>query len=147
MSDDPFAPMVDRSTARPAAAPPKPAFNPRAQHARFALGRLKPGQMNKSEQAYSVHLEAEKYAGNLLWWKFEGIKLRLADNTFLTVDFAVMTADGELQMHEVKGWMEGDAAVKLKVAADMYPLRFFVVRAKLKRDGGGFSVKDVSGGL
>ncbi len=55
-----------------------------------ALGRLKTGQMNKTESAYCQHLELRKRAGEIVWYRFEGIKLRLADNTFYTPDFAVM---------------------------------------------------------
>lgn len=94
----------------------------------FALGRLKTGEMNRTEEAYAAELELQKRAGMILWWKFEGIKLRLADNTFLTVDFAVMVADGTLEMREVKGYFEEDAKVKLKVAASLYPFRFRVIR-------------------
>lgn len=105
----------------------------------FALGRLKTGQMNKTEEAYSRTLNEYMHDGLIQWWKFEGVKLRLADNTFLTVDFAVMGLDGVLEMREVKGYMMDDAAVKLKVAAAMYPFRFYLVRQKPKKDGGGWS--------
>jgi hypothetical protein len=104
----------------------------------FALGRLKPGEMNKTEALYAVHLDVQKVAGEVLWWKFEGIKLRLADNTFLTVDFAVLPADGILSMDEIKGhWMD-DARVKMKVAASLYPFRF---RALKPKKGGGYDVE------
>lgn len=108
---------------------------------RYALGRLKTGEMNKTEAAYAQVLEAKKVAGDVLWWRFEGVKLRLADNTFLTIDFAVMQSDNTLEMHEVKGFWEDDARVKIKVAADQYPFRFIAVTAKAraKRDGGGYS--------
>ena len=109
----------------------------------YALGRLKTGEMNKTEAAYAAHLEARKQQGFVKWYKFEGVKLRLADNTFLTVDFAVMGANGVLEMHEVKGFMTDDAAVKLKVAADMYPFRFLLVRARAKKAGGGWDVTEV----
>lgn len=138
--DWPNAPPSADSRAQP---PQLAASRPWAKKQRFALGRLKSGQMNKSEAAYSVHLEALKYASRILWWKFEGIKLRLGDNTFLTVDFAVMQADGTLEMHEVKGFMEDDANTKLKIAADLYPFRFFLVKTRLKRDGGGWDVKEI----
>lgn len=42
-----------------------------------ALGRLKIGQMNKTESAYCQHLELRKRAGEIVWYRFEGIKLRL----------------------------------------------------------------------
>lgn len=99
----------------------------------MALGRLKTGQMNKTEEAYAQHLEMEKSAGKILWYKFEGLKFRLADNTFYTPDFAVMSADGQLEAHEVKGFMMDDANVKIKVAASMYPIKFILVIKKGKQ--------------
>lgn len=96
---------------------------------RFALGRLPAGVMNKTESSYASFLEMRKRAGEVAWYRFEGIKIRLADNTFLTVDFAVMLSSGELEMHDVKGGpIMDDANVKLKVAADQYPFPFFIVR-------------------
>lgn len=99
-----------------------------------ALGRLKAGTMNKTETAYAQHLEWRKLAGEVVWYKFESIKLRLADKTFYTCDFFVMLSTGELQAHEVKGHWEDDARVKTKVAAEQYPLQFIGVQ----RDGDGW---------
>lgn len=93
-----------------------------------ALGRLPAGAMNKTEAAYAQHLELRKRDGDVLWVKFEGIKLRLADNTFLTPDFAVMRGDGQIELHDVKGFMTDDANVKMKVAAGIYPFQFFIIR-------------------
>lgn len=105
-----------------------------------ALGRLKTGQMNKTEAAYACYLEDRKHLGEVLWYKFEGMKLRLADNTFFTADFAVMLASRELEMHEVKGFMLDDANAKIKIAADTYPLTFRVIR---KGKGGIWEVTEV----
>lgn len=107
-----------------------------------ALGRLKPGQMNKTEAAYRDYLEARKQAGSIIWYKFEGMKFRLADKTFYTPDFAVLLADGRLQAHEVKGYWEDDARVKIKVAAELYPIEFIAVKVKAKKDGGGWAVEE-----
>lgn len=93
-----------------------------------ALGRLPAGQMNKTEQAYAAHLELLKASGDVLWWKFEGLKFRLADKTFLTPDFVVMTRSGLIELHDVKGFLMEDANVKMKVAASMYPFEFFIIR-------------------
>lgn len=108
-------------------------------HAQRALGRLKPGQMNKTEAAYAARLEELRRGGEVLWFRFEGVKLRLADNTFYTPDFAVMRDDGQMEMHEVKGFWEDDARVKIKVAAEMYPFRFRALTPKPKKDGGGWN--------
>ena len=106
-----------------------------------ALGRLKTGQRNKTEAAYERLLEQRRAAGEIAWYRFEGVKLRLADNTFLTPDYAVMLADGQLEMHEVKGHWADDARAKTKIAADMYPFRFIAVRPRPKKDGGGWAIE------
>lgn len=108
----------------------------------YALGRLKVGQMNKGEARYGDHLENMKQVGQILWYKFEGIKLRLADNTFYTPDYAVLASDGVLELHEVKGFWEDDARVKIKVAADMYPFRFMAFKTRAQKDGGGWVKED-----
>jgi hypothetical protein len=107
-----------------------------------ALGRLKAGTMNKTEAAYAQTLEQRRTAGEVAWFKFEGVKLRLADNTFYTPDFFVMLADGALEAHEVKGHWADDARAKIKIAADLYPLRFIAIRAKPKKDGGGWAIEE-----
>lgn len=107
-----------------------------------ALGRLKVGAMNKTEAAYAATLEQRRAAGEVAWFKFEGIKLRLADNTFFTPDFFVMLSDGSLEAHEVKGFWQEDARAKIKIAADLYPLRFIAVRVKPKKEGGGWAIED-----
>lgn len=98
--------------------------------------------MNKTEAAYAQYLELQKHAGEILWWKFEGVKLRLADKTFYTCDFAVLAASGEFQLHECKGFWTDDGRVKIKVAADMYPFKFIAVKAQAKKRGGGWSVEE-----
>lgn len=107
-----------------------------------ALGRLKKGQMNKTESEYCQLLELRKRAGEVVWYRFEGIKIRLADNTFYTPDFAVMLSTGEMEMHEVKGFWTDDARVKIKVAAEQYPFRFIAVKPKAKKAGGGWEVEE-----
>jgi len=111
-----------------------------------ALGRLKTGAMNATEAAYAKHLALREAAGEIVWTKFEGLKFRLADNTFYTPDFIVMLADGSMEAHEVKGAraiFQDDAKVKIKVAAETYPFRFFACFPRKVRDGGGFDVEPV----
>lgn len=80
--------------------------------------------------------------GLVSWYRFEGVKLRLADNTFYTPDYCVMRSDGTMEMHEVKGFWQDDARVKIKVAADMYPLKFIAVKRQAKKNGGGWSIEE-----
>lgn len=96
-----------------------------------ARGAVRPrGQMNKLEAAYAQHLREQEYAGAIAWYAYEAAKLRLANNTFYTPDFLVMRANGEIEVHEVKGFWEDDARVKIKVAASLYPFRFIAVTKK-----------------
>lgn len=119
------------------------AWNNRSK-AFYAQGRLKPGQMNKGEAAYATFLDKEKHEGRVIWWRFEGLKLRLADNTFYTPDFAVMNSDFVMECHEVKGFWQDDARAKIKIAADMYPFRFLALKALAKKHGGGWEEEDFS---
>lgn len=106
-----------------------------------ALGRLKVGAMNKTEAAYAATLDLRRAAGEVAWFKFEGLKFRLADNTFYTPDFAVMLASGALEAHEVKGFWQDDARAKIKIAAGMYPLQFVAVQVVPKSAGGGWKIE------
>ncbi len=101
----------------------------------YALGRLKAGQMNKTESAYAERLEMLRRSGEIHWFKFEAMKLRLADNTFYTPDFCVMAGDGVIECHEVKVFWQDDARAKIKVAADIYPFRFIAVKPLPKTSG------------
>ena len=90
-----------------------------------ALGRLKSGQMNKTEQKYALLLEREKIAGKVLWYEFEPMNLRLADKCFYKVDFLVLTDKYELEVHEVKGgYITDDSLVKFKSAGAKFPFKF-----------------------
>lgn len=101
----------------------------------LALGRMKAGKMNGLESEYAALLEARKIAGEIAWYKFECITLKLADDTRYAPDFAVMLADGAIEMHEVKGFWRDDAKIKIKVAAAMFPFRFIAVY-KINKNGG-----------
>jgi hypothetical protein len=85
------------------------------------------GRMNKTEAAYAGELEIRRLAGEIAWYRFEAIKLRLAAKTFYTPDFLVVLADGEVQFHEVKGFWRDDARVKIKVAAEQFPFVFIAI--------------------
>ena len=109
----------------------------------YALGRLKTEQMNKTEARYAEHLERLKAAGEIAWYKFEGIKFRLADNTSYSPDFMVMLPGGEMQIHEIKGFAMDDSLVKIKVACELFPFRGFIIREKPKKIGGGWDIQEV----
>lgn len=105
-----------------------------------ALGRMEQGKQNKTEAEYDAHLAADP---SVLWFAFEAVKFRLADNTYYTPDFLVMRADRTLEVHEVKGFWTDDARVKIKVAAELFPIfKFVALKKKAKKDGGGWSQEE-----
>lgn len=111
-----------------------------------ALGRKKKGEMNATEAKFANYLRGLEITGEILWWRHEGIKLHLADNTTLNVDFNVMYADGLLVMIDVKGAkaiIEEDAKVKMKVAAEQFPFVFRYAFPRQKKDGGGWIFEEI----
>ena len=112
----------------------------------YALGRMKKGKKNQTEQAFDDYLAAEKLAGRVYWYAFEKVKLQLADNCFLTVDFFVMLEDRRLQAIDVKGSkyiIQDDARVKMKVAAEEFPFEFYYAIPRTKKSGGGWEMVEV----
>ncbi len=107
--------------------------------------KREPGEMNGLEKKYSEHLDARKAAGVIADWKFDCWKVRLLDDKcWLVVDFMVMLSDGTIQFHECKGFMEGDAWLKLKMAAEFYWMfDFFLVKSRKKADGGGWTITKI----
>jgi|SRR5581483_3168793 len=90
--------------------------------------RRKPGEMNGLETDYANYLTGLQHAGQIISFYFEGIKLRLAPSTFYSPDFLVMMSDQSLEIHEVKGFWEDDARVKIKVAAEKFPFKFKAIK-------------------
>jgi hypothetical protein len=89
--------------------------------------------MNKLETTYMNILERRKLAGEIVSYRYEAIKFRLAKNTFYTPDFMVVYED-RIEFHETKGFWEEDARIKIKMAAEMYPeFIFFGVQFKSPR--------------
>ena len=95
---------------------------------------------NKLETAYGQHLALLKRTGVIQDFRYEGMKLRLANKTFYTPDFMVIT-DEHMEFHETKGWMCDDANVKLKVAATRFPWFRFILVTK---EGKSFNSKLIS---
>ena len=101
------------------------------------LGRLKAGEMNKTESAYAEHLKAAQIAGEVDAWWFECVGLKVAAKCHYYPDFMVLLPDGRLEVHEVKARAangsyraEDDARVKLKVCAEKFPFPLVVVWPK-----------------
>jgi hypothetical protein len=80
--------------------------------------------MNQSEARFSRLLDAMQQQGRIREWRFQAVKLRLADLTWYTPDFRVITAEGLVIFIEFKGsWSaphQDDSRVKLKVAAEQF---------------------------
>lgn len=103
-------------------------------HAARAIKRR--DRMNKLEADYAAHLESLRRNGEIAMWMYEPLKLNLAPGQACsyTPDFMVVSRDNVLELHEVKGFWEDDARVKIKVAADKFPFVFVAVSRRRKSD-------------
>lgn len=89
--------------------------------------------MNTYEAKFAMKLEADKREGLIEDWKFEAIRLRLADRTTYTPDFLVIKNEttrlddhvslrhAVIRFIEIKGFRRDDAMVKFKIARELYP--------------------------
>lgn len=103
--------------------------------------RRTPGQMNRTEAAWRDNLELQKAGGSIVWYGYEAMTLKLAHDCRYTPDFIVVTNDGEVQAHEVKGFWRDDARVKVKVAAEKFSWIKFVCVTKGK---GRWGVEEIT---
>lgn len=115
----------------------------------LSRGRItKRGERNKTEARYEETLAAD---GDVEKWWFEPLTLRLShpetgQPAKFTPDFLVLMKDGTTYLDDVKGSGLDDnaAGVRIKTAAELYPLwRFRICKERRKRDGGGFEIREV----
>jgi hypothetical protein len=105
------------------------------------------GKMNRWEKVFAQELQQKLALGLIEWYAFEAIKLKLADATFYTPDFAVLEK-GKLIFEEVKGFERDDAIVKFKVAASQFPFIFRMWRKRKRTEGPGWEmVRHIDGSV
>ena len=90
------------------------------------------------EARYHAHLLSEMKQGRIERVDYEPVRLRLAEGCWYTPDFRVIR-DGKTEFHETKGYMREAARVRLRVAAELHPYTFYLVRA----DGAGWRIESV----
>ena len=69
-----------------------------------------------------MDIESEKISGEIKWYGFEKIKLKIAKGCWYNIDFMVIDKDDTVKMIEVKGghiW--DDSIVKFKAVCELYP--------------------------
>jgi hypothetical protein len=127
----PAAPAKKRKLAKPV--PDVEIASPFAPRATIK----KPEFDSKLEEAYWHRLKDLQAQGVIHSFALKPEKLRLADGSYYTPDFRVITPTGEVQFHETKGFMREAARVRLLVAAELHPYPFFLV----KKSGASFTVE------
>ena len=94
-----------------------PAFDPNPLKFKTEGPKRKPKGMNKTEARYAAILDIYKRKGEILDWEFEGVTLKLADDSRYTPDFAITLYGGHIRFVETKGGFIREAAlVRFKVA-------------------------------
>jgi hypothetical protein len=128
----------------------KKSFSRGSRFANLSKGLVRErGKKNKSEAAYARWLDHLTAKGEVCRYWFEPFSLRLTEcesgqPARYSPDFLVLIPDGSTYVDDVKtdrGFDDPAALVRIKAAADRYPLwRFRIVRPIR---GGGFDVKEV----
>ena len=90
---------------------------------------------SKWEQLYSDHLARLQADGVIASYAYEPITFKLAHRCTYTPDFLVVLPSGAVEIHEVKGYLREDAAIKFKVAAQNNPWATFVMIKKKGKTG------------
>jgi hypothetical protein len=132
-------------------APPKPSKADLRARGRV---RKRRGEMNATEARFAAELRTMQTVGEIEWYGYECITFRLADRTTYTPDFLMLYATGELWAIDVKGttktkggkhkaFTEEDAKIKIKLAAELFPLRFGLAYQLPKNAGGAWRIDEV----
>jgi hypothetical protein len=101
-------------------------------------GGAHPPIMNKTEIEYAQQLELQRLVGDILYWEFEKIKIRIGYRCWLNVDFFIQFADGHFEVHDTKGAQkrkngktyraEDDAIVKARaLGSKQFPIPIYFV--------------------
>ena len=86
---------------------------------------------SKLEENYARYLHGLLLAGDIRQYRYEPMRFNLAPLTTITPDFQVVTKEGQMEYHEVKGFAREDAMAKLKICARLYPeWKFWLVKRK-----------------
>jgi hypothetical protein len=103
--------------------------------------------MNKTEAEYARLLKVDKDVHR--WW-YEPFSVRLSHPktgkpATYTPDFMILMEDGTTYIDDVKGGMVDKAAiVRIKTAAELYPLWIWRLATRLTaKQGGGWDITEV----
>ncbi|MFG6376101.1 MAG: hypothetical protein K1W05_09320 [Desulfovibrio sp.] len=88
-------------------------------------GNFERDSMNRLEARYAAYLEEQYRNGEIVLWRYESMKLILADRCSYLPDFFIVKADGTPEFHETKGFWRDDARIKVKMAAKLFPCFVF----------------------
>lgn len=101
-------------------------------------------KMNKTEAAFEAYLKA-RYDPEDWALGSQNITLQLGNGVRYTPDFNAFSRRGDMRpmFWEVKGHMRDDAAVKLKVAAALYPQFDFALVKKQGKTALGWRIEEV----
>ena len=117
-------------------------------YARGRAGQAPPGTMNKMESRYAARLKLRQMAGEIVSFGFERITLVLAHGhkgvkgLRYNPDFDVLLPDGTFEFHECKGFRDEKNMAKLKMAAELFPFRFFLVTESRRKGESVWTIQE-----
>jgi hypothetical protein len=98
------------------------------------------GVPNATELEYArLFLEPRRLMGEIVRYEYEPDTLALSERLpkknrcSFTPDWKVTFPDGAVEYHEVKGFMEADAYIKLKWAIERHPQFVFILATRQRK--------------
>lgn len=95
-------------------------------------------QMNKLEGEYARILQAKRHRGEIIFDRYEALKLRIGDKCFYSPDFLIIRANNPKPLLvEIKGAaihqkkLYEDGIIKFKAAKELYPCFDFEMWSKI----------------
>lgn len=105
---------------------------------------------SKLEAEWAARLQTLHAEGTVEWWRYKPMRLRIGVSggggtkrrvtSFYTADFGAVSGD-EFILYEVKGHWREAARVRIRAAADMYPMFRFVA---VSREKGRWQMEEFS---
>ena len=118
----------------------------------YLRGKTRKGEMNRTESQFlETVIGPQVVTGEVVQWWYEALTFKLTEKTpegkpgiRYTPDFALQLHGGELVCYEVKGtgFAMNESLNRVKMAAQKFPIRFYVATKQTKKAGGGFRIEE-----
>jgi len=90
---------------------------------------------SKLEEEFRLSLYVDLQRGNIVWFDYEAMRLRIGKDAYYKPDFVTLSWGGSMTFYEVKGHWREAARVRIRAAAERYRMFSFFAVSKPKGEG------------